>query len=86
MENGAKLYTFVHATEPVGWFVLENIPDSVVPAIVPPVYEKEKTETVDPITGQDLALLGYKQGVLTEKEGMITYHQKDGRIFRMTLR
>ena len=80
-KNGAKLYTFVHATEPVGWFVLENIPDSVVPAIVPPVYEKEKTETVDPVTGQDLALLGYKQGVLTEKEGMITYHQKGWKDF-----
>lgn len=80
-KNGAKLYTFVHATEPVGWFVLENVPDSVAPAIIPPVYEKEKTGTVDPVTGQDLALLGYKQGVLTEKDGLITYHQKGWKDF-----
>ncbi len=80
-KNGAKLYTFVHATEPVGWFVFENVPDSVAPAIIPPVYEKEKTGTVDAVTGQDLALLGYKQGVLTEKEGLITYHQKGWKDF-----
>lgn len=74
-ENGARLHTFVHATEPIGWFVLENVPDDVAPTIIPPVYQKDKTNALDPVTGQDLARLGYKQGELTEKDGLVTYHQ-----------
>ena len=33
-ENGTKLKTFVHADEPVGWFVFENLPDTVSPEII----------------------------------------------------
>ena len=75
-KNGVSLHTFVHAEKPVGWFVFDNLKQPVVPVIVPPVYEKEKVGIVDPVTGQDLALLGYRQGELTQQEGMATYHQK----------
>lgn len=37
-ENGTKLQTFVHASEPVGWFVFENLPDTVSPEIIAPRY------------------------------------------------
>lgn len=37
-ENGTKLKTFVHASEPVGWFVFENLPDTVSPEIITPRY------------------------------------------------
>ncbi len=75
-KNGVILHTFVHANRPVGWFVFDNIQEPINPIIVPPVYEKEKVGIVDPVTGQDLALLGYRQGVVDKKEGLITYHQK----------
>lgn len=75
-ENGVKLHTFVHATRPVGWFVFEGLPQSVEPVIVPPVYEKESMGVVDPVIGQDLARLGYKQGTIDRKEDMLVYHQK----------
>lgn len=75
-KNGVSLHTFVHAEKPVGWFVFDNLKQPVVPVIVPPVYEKEKVGIVDPVTGQDLALLGYRQGELTQQEGLATYHQK----------
>lgn len=75
-KNGAKLHTFVHANEPVGWFVFENIPNDFHPVVIPPVYEKENVGVDNPVTGQDLARLGYKQGILEKKDGLITFHQK----------
>ena len=30
-ENGTRLQTFVHANEPVGWFLFENLPENVSP-------------------------------------------------------
>lgn len=75
-ENGVKLHTFVHATRPIGWFEFDGLPQSVEPVIVPPVYEKDSVGVVDPVTGQDLARLGYKQGSIDRKEDMLVYHQK----------
>ena len=37
-DNGTTLKTFVHATEPVGWFVFENLPLSITPALISPKY------------------------------------------------
>lgn len=74
--NGVKLHTFVHATRPIGWFEFDGLPQSVEPVIVPPVYEKDSVGVVDPVTGQDLARLGYKQGSIDRKEDMLVYHQK----------
>ena len=76
--NGMCMQTFVHATEPAGWFRVENADESFIPELVPPVYSNsgEVAEDMGPVTGQDLRRLGYTQGTVNNNEGMITYHQK----------
>lgn len=74
--NGVKLHTFVHANRPIGWFVFEGLPSSMTPVIIPPVYSKGQVGITDPVTGQDLALLGYQQGKVEERSGMAVYRQK----------
>lgn len=75
--NGTVLKTFVHASEPIGWFVFENLPDAPAISIVPPPYESEQNSgTENPVTGQDLRRLGYRQGSIEKKENCITYHQQ----------
>lgn len=75
-ENGAVMHCFVHADRPAGWFVIENLPAPLTPAIVPPVYGRSFTDDTDPVVGQDLSRLGYRQGTLRTKEGESTYHQE----------
>src|SRR5690606_22506806 len=75
--NGAVLKTFVHATEPIGWYRFENLPAPLKPTISPPTYaSKETTGTGDPVTGQDLRRLGYGQGKIEKTENSISYDQK----------
>lgn len=77
-KEGMNLKSFVHAYEPIGWFVIENADESFIPNIVPPVYSDSKDSDVDlgPVTGQDLRRLGYEQGKVIQKDNLITYHQK----------
>ncbi len=76
-DNGTLMRTFVHATEPVGWFAFYNLKEDIEPVIVPPVYELvASVEAADPVTGQDLRLLGYKQGVVKRDENRLIYHQE----------
>lgn len=76
-KNGTKLQTFVHATEPVGWFRIENANEIGLPELVPPIYNQAgATEDLGPVNGQDLRRLGYEQGAVTQAENLITYHQK----------
>lgn len=75
--DGMHMQTFVHATEPVGWFMVENADESFIPQFIPSVYNIEITDKEQkPIKGQDLRLLGYEQGQVTQNGNMITYHQK----------
>lgn len=77
-ESGAVLRTFVHATEPVGWFRFEGVSGAdILPQLVPPRYE-HAGEKVDggPVGGDDLARLGYKQGIITENEHTLIYDQE----------
>lgn len=81
-ENGMELKTFVHPTEPIGWFVFEHVSDSIIPVIIAPAYA-EGNESVgsNPVDGQDLLRLGYASGKITEKPGWIHYHQKGWKDF-----
>ena len=64
-ENGTKLKTFVHADEPVGWFVFENLPDTVSPEIIAPRYSNPDEVAGDNShAGPALGRLGYKQGTI----------------------
>lgn len=74
--NGTTLKTFVHATEPVGWFVFENLPADIKPSLVAPSYNTGEEKTGDSVAGQDLRRLGYKQGTIDEDANQITYHQE----------
>lgn len=75
-DNGTTLKTFVHATEPVGWFVFENLPDTICPSLIAPQYNKPVAAgDNDPVTGLDLRRLGYEQGTLRTEKQEITYHQ-----------
>ncbi|HLT52214.1 MAG TPA: hypothetical protein VKZ93_09650, partial [Arenibacter sp.] len=76
-KNGAVLKTFVHATEPVGWYSFENINSDLNPTIIPPAYVSlQQTEIGNPVTGQDLRRLEYDEGRIVQKENTITYDQK----------
>lgn len=76
-EDGTQMQTFVHATEPVGWFIFKNLKTELKPVLVTPVYNKAGTsEEASPVSGQDLQRLGYEQGTVTCKENQIVYHQK----------
>lgn len=53
-DNGITLKTFVHATEPVGWFVFENLLDTICPSLIAPQYNKPVAAgDNDPVTGLD---------------------------------
>lgn len=76
-ENGIILKTFVHATEPVGWFRFENITTPLIPMIVAPEYEGKPTGgEVNSLAGDDLSRLGYKQGKIQQQGNRITYLQE----------
>lgn len=75
--DGTQMQTFVHATEPVGWFVFRNLRTPIEPSIFTPVYNKTKPDgSLDPVSGQDLHRLGYQQGETVREGNRITYHQK----------
>ena len=77
-ENGVKMQTFVHATEPVGWFVFKNLDAELKPVIVAPQYQtaEVKKEGNQVVGGQSLLRLGYEQGTVTEQGNRVVYHQK----------
>lgn len=76
-DNGMTLRIFVHATEPVGWFIFENMPDALEPTLIAPHYNNpEGTADGNSVEGQDLRHLGYKQGDIKREPGQITYHQE----------
>lgn len=76
-EGGEKLQTFVHATQPIGWFRFENIKHELSPVLTAPPYEgKLSGSEVNSVLGDDLARLEYKQGSIEQKGNSITYTQK----------
>jgi len=76
-ENGTKLLTFIHATEPVGWYRFEGLNNDLSYALVPPPYNLIGENVIDnPVTGQDLRRLGYPKGTIDKSENSITYKQE----------
>ena len=75
-ENGTVMQTFVHATEPVGWFVFKNIGDNFKPELVAPRYNTAaQKEQGNSHAGPQLQRLGYTQGDIEKKANSIVYHQ-----------
>lgn len=76
-ENGAQMKSFVHATQPIGYFVFENVDSSFTPELLPPSYgATEAAKNDNSHAGADLQRLGYKQGDITVTENSADYHQK----------
>jgi alpha-L-fucosidase 2 len=76
-EEGVNFTSFVHATEPVGWFSFTGVDKDFQPVIIPPAYNKDGEETVQsPVTGQDLRRLGYPEGQVIKDKNSIKYTQK----------
>jgi len=73
--NQVKLTTFVHATEEVGWFRLENV-DTLNIRLIPPKYVGASTAAAGSVTGDDLARLGYPAGKHTKGKLWKYYEQK----------
>ncbi len=75
-KSGTRMYSFIDADRPVGWFVFENVPEDFRPVIVPPPYSRGSDDATNPVTGQDLSRLGYPQGEVVEGDGLSSYHQE----------
>ncbi len=75
-DSGAKLITFVHAEDPVGWYSFENIPEDVPIALISPAYNRPNEEGYTDQSRNDLNQLGYKQGKIVQGKNSITYNQK----------
>lgn len=61
-KSGASLRCFVHAEEPVGWFILDGASSDLVPLLVPPVYGREqKDDGMKDHSHHSLHRLGYEQ-------------------------
>ncbi len=76
-ENGTTMKTFVHATQPVGWFMFENLTEELDIQLVTPKYSEGDTlKSMGPVVGLDLRRLGYTQGEVKKGANKITYHQK----------
>ncbi|WP_159475407.1 glycosyl hydrolase family 95 catalytic domain-containing protein [Dyadobacter sp. 3J3] len=76
-EGGMTLKTFVHATEPVGWFKFENVRTDIITQLIAPKYHgKLSGGEVNSLVGDDLARLGYKQGKVNQRGNTIVYKQE----------
>jgi len=74
-ENGVIVHNYIHATEQVGYFSIENCTEDIVPGIKIPAYHAAKKTTGNSVEGQGLARLGYAEGTVEEGENFIRYHQ-----------
>lgn len=67
-KNGTRLTCFVHANEPLGWFVFDNYNHTGLPRLIAPMYGKENQDQLEDQSMHSLHKLGYEQGVI-EKTG-----------------
>ena len=78
-KSGAKLMTFVHATEPVGWFQFEGLPLGKRPKLIPPAYAAAVPASdagKNSLDTKTLASLGYPKPEIVHDETSIRCHQE----------
>ncbi|MBZ5858956.1 glycoside hydrolase family 95 protein [Flavihumibacter profundi] len=87
-ENGTRLRTFVQADSPVGWFRFDHLSGQFKPQLIAPKYQGEVKNSGDPVGGDDLSRLGYKQGQIQQHKNSITYLQEgwNGFTYEIALR
>ena len=77
--SGIRLRTFVHATEPRGWFMIDGSATKIRPRIAAPPYGLSDSSGRSPgggPGGNDLRRLDYPAPRIIEGEREITYHQE----------
>ncbi len=84
--NGQTMETFVHATEPYGYFRFTGV-DSLRPELLAPAYRpgSEVTEKMEAQVGAQLETLGYEQGSAVRDGQTITYVQEGWNGFRYAI-
>lgn len=76
-KNGARLQTFVHAQNTVGWFRFTGLKSGLMPELIAPAYNLDgELGGTNPVDGQDLRRLGYQKGQILKEKQAITYNQK----------
>ena len=78
-KSGARLMTFVHATEPVGWFQFEGLPLGKRPKLIPPAYAAAVPASdagKNSLDTKTLASLGYPKPEIVHDETSIRCHQE----------
>ncbi len=83
--NGMKLQTFVSAEKQYGRFRFEDVKATFEPQIVAPRYQGAVTISGNPVGGDDLARLGYRQGNIHRDAQSITYDQEGWGGFRYVI-
>ncbi len=74
--SGVVIHNYVHASQKIGYFSIENTDDFVVPSLMIPEYAVAgKSIAGNSVEGQSLQRLGYKEGKLTKGQNWIRYHQ-----------
>jgi hypothetical protein len=74
-KSGIVLKTFVHATQPIGWFRLENLKWDFLPELISPKYVPDSLRADSSIPRNDVSRLGYEKGSIVKKGNTIFYHQ-----------
>lgn len=74
-EDGTKIISFVHAEEPLGWFVIENASRDIPFTIIPPSYDQEKEIARNDYNSQSISRLGYVKGCVKCDKNKISYRQ-----------
>lgn len=74
-DSGARLTTFVHASEPAGWYQFENLPSEMDITLISPAYNRPGDRKKVEQSMNDLDELGYEQGKIEEGDNAYTYNQ-----------
>ncbi len=75
-ENGSVFLNYIHATNQVGYFGFDNLPnENIIPELIIPAYNSGVGTTGNSVEGQGLQRLGYEKGTIKKGNGFIHYHQ-----------
>src|SRR5579862_8176089 len=81
-ENGVLFHNYIHATNQIGYFGFENLPQNgfsagdLLPSLIIPEYHEENNSLKHKsASSQALKQLGYKQGSISKTANSILYHQ-----------
>ena len=87
-KNGVQLETFIHATEPRGWFRFTGLGAELKPRLVAPSYQAKDSSNLSGHSGpegNDLRRLGYPPPEIVEGLKEITYRQECAEGFLYTI-